>query len=158
MRLVPLTRGLSARVDDSDFEILSAHSWYAMKCINGSTYYAATRTGGKIVLMHRLITSAPRGMHVDHRNGDGLDNQRCNLRVCTPSQNGGNRGPARKNAGFKGVYKLGNRYVAYIHHHGKKHHLGCFGDPADAARAYDAAALTYFGEFARLNLPLAPTG
>jgi hypothetical protein len=94
---------------------------------------------------------------VDHENHDPLDNRTSNLRVCSQSQNGANRGPDRRRAGtsskYKGVSwsKSKNRWVAYIHVNGRTRYLGRSADEIEAARMYDRAALATWGEFARLN-------
>lgn len=105
--------------------------------------------------MHRVITSAPPGMEVDHINGNGLDNRRGNLRVCTKSGNQRNqRVQSRaKTSVFKGVsrWKKNNRWAAFIKLGGRPTYLGSFKSEVDAALAYDAAARKHFGAFARTN-------
>lgn len=156
--IIHLTKGFHAVVDVEDFHAVSRHSWYAMipKSAN-RTKYAATRIGNTIVLLHRFITGAPRGKLVDHWNHNGLDDKRMNLRVCSPSQNGGNSRKARKNKGFKGVYQSGpHTFLAYIRPLRHKIHLGSFRFAEDAARAYDRAARQHWGEFALVNFPEEP--
>ena len=155
MREIPLSRGLVALVDDDDYDRVTAvGKWYANP--NHRTFYARKnfwRQGRYIaVLMHSLITGWP---SPDHVNGNGLDNQRHNLRPATSSQNSQNRRMRSDNtSGFKGVYlRDRGRWVASIWTAGKNRHLGLFATPEDAARAYDAAAAEIFGEFARLNFP-----
>lgn len=153
---VPLSRGLVALVDDADLPlVLSFGSWSAMP--RNRTYYARRTVrregGGSSQYMHRVLVDWPR---VDHINGDGLDNRRCNLRPATHADNMRNaRLRVDNSSGFKGVTasKRAGRWAAAIHVNGRRLHLGSFEDAQDAARAYDAAALTYFGEFARLNFP-----
>lgn len=96
---------------------------------------------------------APDGMHVDHINGDGLDNRRENLRVCSPMQNLWNSKKQTNTSGFKGVTKRASdkAFIARIRVNYKLISLGSFADPIDAAKAYDAAARAHFGEFARTN-------
>jgi hypothetical protein len=106
------------------------------------------------ILLHRLLAQPEKGQYVDHINGNKFDCRRSNLRICTNGQNGMNRGPSRiSTTGFKGVYKAGRKFLARIEFEGQAIRLGLFTDPEDAARAYDAAALKYFGEFAFCNLP-----
>lgn len=108
--------------------------------------------------MHRAITNAPKGMDVDHINGNTRDNRRENLRVCTHAQNLAAGRPAKR-ANSKSKYngvgwnKSANQWMARIRINGKLTYLGCFKDETAAARAYDKAAREHFGEFARLNFP-----
>lgn len=104
--------------------------------------------------MHRAILGAKKGEESDHRNCNGLDNRRANLRLCTTSQNQMNR---RKQDGctsnFKGVFwdKERRKWLSRIHYKGKQIHLGRFYIEKDAAHAYNQAATKFFGEFARPN-------
>jgi hypothetical protein len=158
---IPLTRGMVALVDDEDYDLVSRFKWHATR--SGRNYYArhrylvCHRKGPNVQLwIHRLIIKARRWQVVDHINGDTLDNRRCNLRICTATQNTKNRKPSSNNtSGFKGVtfHKRMNRYQSYITADKKLIHLGTFPDPISAARAYDAAARRLHGEFARLNFP-----
>lgn len=87
MKQIPLTQGLYALVDAADYELLAKYSWHAKPDRN--TVYARTRIpgGGPRMLMHRLLTGAQSGQLVDHINGNGLDNRRANLRLCTAAEN-----------------------------------------------------------------------
>lgn len=166
-REIQLTRGYVAIVDDADFGWLSQWKWnarpanqadprwYAYRCA-----YDPTRKGPRTVAMHRVVLEAQRGQIVDHVNGDGLDNRRENLRICTASQSAANRckHKADKRPGwgrgpYKGVYIAGRRWRAIITVSGTQTHLGYFAAAEDAALAYDAAAVQHFGEFALLNFP-----
>lgn len=153
---VPLTRGLVAVVDAVDADRVLAHKWSAKP--GRRTWYAKARLrgtprGGPQVLLHRFLLGAPTGTQVDHRNGNGLDCRRENLRLATHAQNLQNRRvpPGR----FKGVswQKNMGKWVARIDSEGSKRILGYFDDPELAARAYDAAAVELYGEFAKLNFP-----
>lgn len=104
--------------------------------------------------LHRLIMGEPEGLEVDHRNGDGLDNRRQNLRVATHAQNLANqRLSAANTSGFKGVSfdrtRPNKPWAAYIKHGGRKLFLGRHETREAAAAAYDAKARELFGEFAR---------
>lgn len=157
MKEIPLTRGKVAIVDDEDYERLNVHKWCVMR--GGAAWYACRGTytpgrGSHTLLMHRVILSAPRGVQVDHKNSDGLNNTRGNLRLATISQNGLNARIRKDNTtGYKGIWQSGLRWAARIRCQGKRMHLGVFSSPEAAARAYDKKALELFGEFARLNFP-----
>lgn len=153
-RKIPLTQGKFTIVDDADFDWLNQSNWYFH---HGYAVRKAPRHGGKqrMIHMHREILGTPMGMETDHRNGDGLDNRRANLRVCTSSENHMNE---RKREGmssqYKGVSRLKRckKWKAQIYYDGVCHRLGRFTDEADAARAYNTAAREHFGEFACLNV------
>lgn len=155
MKEIKLTRGMVALVDDADFEYLSQFKWQAYP--GGATWYAQRTTLGPIgrcVQMHRDVMVAPKGIPVDHIDGDGLNNQRSNLRFCTQAENMRNR---RKQPGTSSVYKGvtwdrdKHLWVAQIQTRGKTYKLGRFSCEEDAARTYNEAASRLFGEFARLN-------
>lgn len=155
MKQIPLTRGMFALVDDRDFEWLNQWKWCAHLSHN-EKFRAAREEGArherKTILMHRLICAATKGVQVDHINGDPLDNQRKNLRVCSASQNQWNRGVQRDNtSGFKGVdwRESHSKWRARIQVFSRMIHLGYFLTAAAAGRAYKAAARKYYGEFAR---------
>jgi hypothetical protein len=162
-RVIPLTRGKFAMVDAADYADLSQFQWHARLDTKNGKYYAQrnVRIGPhwrdrSMEPMHRRILKAPASMQVDHMGPDTLDNRKSNLRLATPQQNQYNRGPQRNNtSGYKGVYWLEpyGKFQALIVV--KKRHisLGLFTDKVMAAKAYDAAALHYGGEFAYLNFP-----
>lgn len=148
MKRILLTRGKYALVDDEDFDWLTSNwKWHF------SSGYAQTNfrldDGGRITMkLHRLLISVPAGSELDHINGDGLDNRRVNLRLCTHQENMRNRPKNKNKAGYKGVYKNHARWQAAIKHNGKKIYLGNFSKPEEAAKAYDLKAKELFGEFA----------
>lgn len=157
-REIPLTHGQVAIVDDEDFDRLACLKWHA-KRYRGYEYAArGIRRAGrtKCVLMHRVICE---GQEVDHVNGDGLDNRRCNLRPVTRSQNQANARPRVVHRGqaatsrFKGVsFDKGTRkWRAYIRIALRLRYLGVHESERAAALAYNAAAAHHYGEFARLN-------
>ncbi len=151
-KLIPLTKGESALVDEFDYLWLSSFCWYMHPL--GKKHYAMSRISMKLTAMHRLIMRTPKGMETDHINGNGLDNRRSNLRICTKAQNQMNRNSRHHSSGFKGVYRRSeHRWAARIQVHGDRIHLGVFRDPTLAAIAYDEAAMKYFGEFASPNFP-----
>ena len=122
-------------------------------------YYAHARDPARKanVYVHRLILNPPPDLLVDHVNGDGLDNRRTNIRVATRSQNNANSNIFNP-LGYRGVCLVpSGRFKATISDREraqKSRYIGTFDTPSEAARAYDAAALERFGEFARLNFPL----
>jgi hypothetical protein len=155
--LIPLTFGLHAIVDDSDFGWLSNYSWFA-RWSNGCWYAVRSETiNGKYTnfYMHREIISARPGFETHHKNNNGLDNQRYNLVECTTLQNawGKRKLRANKTIPFRGVTAKRNKFRARIVVMGSELNLGVFATPEDAANAYDQAALTHFGEFASVNFP-----
>jgi hypothetical protein len=157
---IPLTRGKVALIDDCDAH-LAKHRWYALR--SRQTFYAVRKVGKgerrALQILHREILGLtdPK-TYADHVNGYGLDNRRANLRVASGSQNQANRGPSRTNAvGFKGVHRNGKKWQAAVRVATKSVYLGVFDTAEEAARAYDAAAVTAFGEYAWLNFPTAGT-
>lgn len=161
MREIPLTQGKVALVDDADFEKVMAVSrrWHAL--YTGWGFYAACaiRLEGKHknVYLHRIITEPLPGMQVDHADGNGLNNQRANLRICTASMNLCNRRNNPNKHGYRGVRRRVRRdgiaWDAAVKTN-RKFVWSC-GHPTveAAARAYDALARQHHGEFARLNFP-----
>lgn len=153
---ITLTRGMVSVVDESDFGPLGFFNWRVQAC-SGKFYAAMTGADGKVVLLHRFLMNAPRGFDVDHINGDGLDNRRSNLRVCTHAENLRNR-KVQKNArlGLKGIYQDGRsgKWRARLCFKGRHMYLGkALDTPEEAARVYDAAARIHYGKFAVLNFP-----
>lgn len=157
MKEITLTHNKVALVDDEDFNRLNEWAWSARKGKNGK-WYAHRSNGEKnpTVHMHREIMGAKEGEQVDHWNGNGLDNRRENLRLCSNQQNSQNRGLGRNSStGFKGVtwHKGREKYRAYIKVNGRQIHIGYYKTSIEAAQAYDGRAVELFGRFARINLP-----
>jgi hypothetical protein len=160
-RRIRLSGPRYAKVDAEDYELLKRYEWFAF--CNGHNFYikrlAAKPESGKwpFISMHREIVKAREGMVVDHKNRDTTDNRRANLREATYAQNMTNAPKVRvpTSSKYKGVCKRKNRrkWRAQIKANGKQIHLGSFEDEIEAAKAYDAAAREYYGEFAYLNFP-----
>lgn len=148
---IQLVEGLYAYMDAADYEWLSGYNWHLY-----SGGYAARCVGSKHVFMHRDIMKPPKGMIVDHKDGNRLNNCRYNLRICTLEENQWNSTKHVNAASrFKGVCysKAADKYYARFRFKGERFFLGLFDEELDAARAYDLAAIQHRGEFARVNLP-----
>lgn len=131
-------------IDAEDFEKIKNKMWSL-----NDVGYIRTRN----ILLHRLIMDCPKNMQVDHKNGNTLDNRRCNLRICTQSENNRNTKKRRDNtSGYKGVSWNKNRkkWVAIISINSKHCALGYFTTKEEAYTVYCRAAKRLHGEFARL--------
>lgn len=153
MKKIQLTQGMEALVDDSDYLWLNQWKWYAHKVKH--TYYAKRKTrlangSYKLISMHCTIMQPSDNEETDHRDLNGLNNQRHNLRNCTHRQNGMNQTPCGKSK-YIGVSIDGKYIHAKIKVNGNLIHLGSFKTEKDAAKARDVASKKYFGEFANLN-------
>lgn len=155
-RIILLNQGKVALVDAEDYERVNSftwhvktrkYTWYAMRIVHGPD-------GNHQVLLHRFILDALPGVEIDHKNMDGLDCRKANLRPATHGQNGANR---RKESGhssmFKGVRwsKDKRKWRVEIQSNSKQSHVGYFENELVAAKAYDSAAIRVHGEFAQLN-------
>jgi hypothetical protein len=148
MKEIPLTRGFYAQVDDEDYEILNKHKWYAF--IDGNVVYARRHEENKnntIVHMHRLIICAPLGVGTDHIDGNGLNNQKSNLRLATKRRNGQNR-HHKKTSRFPGVHFSisNNGWVTQIKIKGIGKYLGTFKTEEEAHTVYRVAEKVLCGE------------
>ncbi len=155
VRTIPLSQGYAAIVDTADYDRVASHLWSVLKTTRANYACRGFRKDGRQVmaLMHREIMAAPDDMQVDHRNHNGLDNRRTNLRICTNQQNIMNPRRRAGSSRFKGVSlnKRLSKWSAQIMVDGRKKHLGFFLEEMDAATAYDAAAKIHYGDFANLN-------
>jgi hypothetical protein len=170
MREVHLSQGKVALIDDCDYDAVSRYKWYAKRM--SGTYYAArnerVKDKRRTLLMHVFILEST-GALVDHKDGNGLNNTRGNIRVCTVSENTRNRrGNLNASSKYKGVAKFEHkvtrvttsgriikyfylRYAAVIQADGKIIRLGKYKTEVEAAAAYNVAAIKYHKDFARLN-------
>lgn len=139
-----------AIVDDADYAEVSRVKW-SLAPSGYATGWMANRVHG---YMHRLIARTPPGMSTDHINCDKLDNRRCNLRICTQSQNMANTTPPANNkSGIKGVSwdKARKKWAVYLKHKRICMNIGRFDSLDDARAAYEVAASVYFGKFAKVS-------
>ncbi len=156
MKQIHLSNGQIALVDNVDFCLLSKYRWCYQE---GYARRKETISKGKrrLILMHRQILHAPSNLEVDHIDSNGLNNQRCNLRLCKRSGNCRNANVRSDNtSGFKGVSfnKRNNKFRAYIMCNKVNRHIGYFSSAKAAAYAYDRAAKKFHGKFAKLNFLL----
>lgn len=163
--LISESKNKYALVDEADFEWLNQWKWhytgqshkkgYAQRVER--TKISHDKTIHQVIKMHRLLAGAKEGQVVDHINHDTLDNRRSNLRICSQRQNIWNRPKGSTNkSGFKGVTWRNNRcgkknWYASIGANSKRHCLGYFYTPKEAALAYDQAAVKLHGAFASTN-------
>ncbi len=153
MKHLELTQGKVAIVDDEDYKWLKKWKWCFMPMEN-VVGYAYRKIGIKSILLHRVILKPNNGEIIDHVNMCGLDNRKCNLRVCSHSQNKANRNaPSNNTSGYKGITwsEKRKKWQAKIQIDSRTIPLGRFLTKEEAALAYNKALAKHFGEFARLN-------
>lgn len=153
-------RGHHVLIDAADWPLVEGFNW-KVEDRSGFPRVCAqnkSRRGGwpTTVYIYRIIMGASPGQHVDHVNGDTLDNRRANLRLASPSQNGANRNVCKNKTGFRGVSRTrakSSRWIGETMKDRRHHRTGPYDTIVEAARAYDALAIKVHGEFARLNFP-----
>ncbi len=164
MKLIKLTQGYFALVDDIDYDYLIKWKWHIHKNKNRKRMYAARfarkhewYTNHKhVIFMHQEIAKRMELIgSPDHKDRNGLNNQRKNLREATNSQQAANRSKHKDSKNkYKGVHKHAPyKYEAHIMCNGKNEYLGIFTTEEMAAQVRDYFAIKYFGEFAVLNFP-----
>lgn len=151
MKEIELTQGKIALVDDEDFEYLNQFKWHAIKSRN--TFYGCRLRN---LRMHREIMKVKNtNVIIDHIDGNGLNNQKYNLRICSVGENNKNRHTVNNFSGYLGVSRVTSkceRWQANIRVNGKTLYLGSFKDKKDAAKAYNENAIKFHKEFARINI------
>jgi hypothetical protein len=152
MKTINLTQGKVAIVDDKDFDKVKNLKWFHHFGYAKRNFFINKKW--VIISMHRLILGLGRGdvRQVDHINGNGLDNRRKNLRLCTNSQNQMNKIVNNK-YGYKGIFKTNRpkKWGVRIYKNKKRFTIGYFYEKIEAAKAYNEAAKKYYGEYACLN-------
>lgn len=142
-------------VDDCDAHILDAYGWRLD--MGSSTWYLVAEKvidgRRKKFYLHRVIMGTPDGMKVDHKDGNGLNCVRSNMRLATQAQNGWNVKRKRGRSGYIGVHASLSKFTAKLKVNNKSVYLGTFNTALEAARAYDIAVVEHHGEFAVLNFP-----
>jgi hypothetical protein len=157
MKTIPLSRGKVALVDDEDFESLNQFKWWLIKDKNNWYVGRNVKVGNRwtTVKMHRQVLPPPSGKEIDHKDRNGLNNQKHNLRIVTRSQNRLNGAHQGNCTGFKGVCFDGRAkrkpFWARLRILGKVFQSGYFQTAQEAAQAYNELALKHCGEYARFN-------
>lgn len=158
MKEIPLTQGKVALVDDADFDWLNQWKWFVH--ITKHNFYARRYSGGgrkatKKQYMHRLILNPMANEEVDHKDKNGLNNQRNNLRKSTHSQNNSNKSKTCNKTTSKYIsvswFKPYKMWRAYVANNKKVYHVGYFDNEIEAAKARDIKTKQLHGEFASLN-------
>lgn len=153
--------GLFALIDPDDVEIVSEYRWHPVTGFAGAIYASSTNRLGVTcpkIQMHRLVMGVTDvSVFVDHRDHDGLNNQKSNLRKATARQNQRNRRASGEASRYKGVWLSGGKaWYAEIKGDHKRYRLGPYRSEEDAAKVYDEYARLLHGEFAYLNFPESP--
>jgi hypothetical protein len=155
MRIIHLTKGYTAMIDDEDFSLVNQYSWQVRIATSlhakRGVYDPATQQN-RTQFLHNLIMPPPKGFTVDHIDRNGLNCQKSNLRFATRSQQRYNAG--NKRGLYRGVHLEKNgKWMARLMAESKTYYSMCYRNVIDAAKAYDELAKRYHGEFASLNFP-----
>ncbi len=155
--ILKLTQGQVTLVDIEDLPIIAEYRWHASWNPSKKAYYATSSINvsykkQKTIRLNRLIMDTPKGLVVDHIDGDTLNNRKSNLRVCTPSQNCNNKGTYKTSTtGHKGVTRVKNTYEVYVNTGGKKTYIGCSRIYEEAVKMQEEASKRIHGEFFRVE-------
>lgn len=154
MKEIKLTKNKFTVVDDEDFDRLIEYRWH----LGPGGCAARSWNKGEATLMHRIIMDAPKGLMVDHIDGNPLNNTKKNLRICGREENLRNTKSSKNSVSkYKGVTLFPKRKVkkwaASIRVGGKLNFIGRFETETQAALIYDSEARKHFGEFGRYNFP-----
>lgn len=155
-KVIPLTKGYEAIVDDIDYERVNKLSWYAAFAHKNDAFpRAVSQIKQKRIYLHRFILNASPDSIVDHVDGNPLNNKKSNLRFCNKSGNALNAGARKRNkTGYRGIYKTPlskkNPYIARITIEKKLYHIGCFPTLESAIAAYNKFLLESNNPFIRL--------
>jgi hypothetical protein len=154
MKLIPLTQGYEAMVDDEDYLRVIQYKWYVRN--SRGIYACRTLTSSKLeIFLHNFILHPPKGFTVDHEDRNGLNCQKYNLRFATRSQQIINRVTLHKKTNeYRGVFPNGKNWQTVLLHNKTRYYGGTYTNIVDAAKAYDELAKKYHGEFAMLNFPV----
>ena len=144
-------------IDQEDVERVSQKRWY----LNSQGYVFYLKEGENTTSLSRFLTDCEKGLEVNYKDGNKLNNSKENLRKCTPGENRRHIGSRKRKSasGYIGVKKKHNfqkaklPYYSIIYHNKSSIALGCFACPKEAAKAYDRASLYFHGEFGNLNFP-----